>query len=76
MKQFFSRDSKKVSKKGIAKEETLRARYTEYKGSRENLDAPVYKKHVNDLHTVSNIILSTLWRFLFKWTFCLKRTTK
>lgn len=31
----------------------MRARYTEYKGSRENLDTPVYKKSVNDLHTVS-----------------------
>lgn len=53
MKQFFSRDSKKTSKKGMVKEEALRARYTEYKGSRDNLDAPVYKKNVNDLHTVS-----------------------
>lgn len=54
MKQFFSRDSsKKANKKSMVKEETLRARYTEYKGSRENLDAPFYKKHANDLHTVS-----------------------
>lgn len=59
MKQFFSRDSKKgSSKKGMVKEETLRARYTEYKGSRENLDAPIYKKQVNDLHTVSKVLLS------------------
>lgn len=56
MKQFFSRDSKKASKKGMVREETLRARYTEYKGSRENLDAPVYRKSVNDLHTVSFVL--------------------
>ncbi|KAF2905482.1 hypothetical protein ILUMI_00694 [Ignelater luminosus] len=57
VKQLFSRDSSKKNKKekekGMVPEENLRARYTEYKGSRENLEAKAVRKNVNEVKTVS-----------------------
>lgn len=39
----------------MVREEILRSRYTEYKGSKEALDSKLTRKEVNDLNTVSKL---------------------
>ncbi|KAK5647216.1 hypothetical protein RI129_002108 [Pyrocoelia pectoralis] len=54
VKQLFSRDSskkKKEKERAMVPEENLRARYTEYRGSRENLEPKAVKKHTNESKT-------------------------
>lgn len=54
MKQLFTRDSKKNKEKQMAREESLRARYVEYKG-RDSFDSNIKKKEVNGVSSVSFI---------------------
>ncbi|XP_031328545.1 uncharacterized protein DDB_G0283697 isoform X1 [Photinus pyralis] len=53
VKQLFSRDSKKKKEKerAMVPEESLRARYTEYRGSRENLEPKSVRKHASESKT-------------------------
>lgn len=56
MKQLFTRDSskkKKEKERNMIPEENLRARYTEYKGSREHLGPKSMRKDMNDGKMVS-----------------------
>lgn len=70
MKQLFTRDpnkKKKEKERAMIPEENLRARYTEYKGSRENIDSKGIRKDVHDIKSVSGVLkLYYLLRALVK----------
>ncbi|XP_071054414.1 zinc finger CCCH domain-containing protein 13 [Onthophagus taurus] len=53
VKQLFSRDTKKKKEKekNMVSEENLRSRYTEYRGSREELEPKIKRKEMNEIHT-------------------------
>lgn len=65
MKSLFTRDSKKKKEKpkpDMVREESLRARYTEYRG-REIVEPKYKKKDVDDLQMVSLNILIAYEKF-------------
>lgn len=56
---MFTRDSskkKKEKERNMIPEENLRARYTEYKGSREHLGPKSMRKDMNDAKMVSGYL--------------------
>ncbi|KAK9886216.1 hypothetical protein WA026_015735 [Henosepilachna vigintioctopunctata] len=55
VKQLFMSSSRKKEKQAMVKEEDLRSRYKEYKGSTECLEPQIKKKEMREVNTVSNI---------------------
>lgn len=53
MKQLFTGKKKKEKERNMVREETLRSRYTEYRGNREEIEPKSKRIEANELNSVS-----------------------